>query len=228
MRTDRIREDIQRSGIIKALYIRAMWRLQKYLGFRLFVVHARELNADVPDHEMPQGCSIRMLEEAELVEFCRDPALGLSESSVRQACARGAVCFGYLDQGSLVAYKWMATGPTPAEADAGLWVRVGDGYSYSFKALTAPSHRGRHLRKVLIDFCEHWRTSQGWRYSIGYVDTRNLASIAAGRRSNNRPVGYVGYVNWFGRVVPFRTPGAKAVGFSFFLPSADERAARAP
>lgn len=169
MRTDRIREDIQRWGVIKALYVRVMWRLQEYLGFRLFVVHARELNADVPDHDMPEGCSIRMLEEKELVEFCRDPSLGLTESSVAKACARGAVCFGYLDQGSLVAYKWIATGPTPAEA--GLWVRFSDGYSYSFKAFTAPSHRGRHLRECLIDFCEHWRLSQGWRHSIGYIDT---------------------------------------------------------
>ncbi len=213
-RIDNVREDIRRWGVIKALYVRVMWRLQKYLGFRLFVVHSRVLTGDVPDDDIPDGSSVRMLGEDELTEFSRDPSLGLSASFVAGARARGDVCFGYLERGLLVSYEWIGTKPTPAEA--GLWVRFGEGYSYSYKAFTVPAHRGRRLQQRLVHRSEHWRISQGSRYNIGYIDTRNLASIAADRRYGNRPVGYAGYLNWFGRVVPFRTPGAKARGFRFF------------
>ncbi len=224
MRFDKLREDMQRWGLIKALYVRVMWRLQNYLGFRLFVVQSRVLDSNVPDDDIPEGSSARLLEEDELAEFCRDQSLGLSESLVAKACARGDVCFGYLERGSLVSYKWIATRSTSAEA--GLWVHFANGYSYSYKALTVPSHRGRHLQECVVHVSDRWRTSQGLRYNIGYIDTRNLASIAADRRYGNRPVGYAGYINWFGRVVPFRTPGAKACGFGFFSPSADQSGER--
>lgn len=223
MRLDNVREDIRRWGLTKTLYMRVMWRLEKYLGFRLFVVHSRVLNANAPEVDVPDGSSARMLERDELVAFSRDPSLGFSESFVAQAYARGDVCFGYLDGGTLVAYTWIGTQPMPTAP--GLWVRFGDGYSYSYKALTLPSHRGRHLQECLVHRSERWRMAQGSRYNIGYIDTTNFASIVADRRYGNRAVGYAGYCSWFGRAIPFRSPGVKACGFGFFSPPADEQGA---
>ena len=165
-----------------------------------------------------------MLEKDELVELCRDPSLDLSESFIAQACARGDACFGYLHGRALVAYMWIGMKPMPAEA--GLWVHFGDEYSYSYKAFTLPSHRGRHLQECLVHLADPWRTSQGSRYNIGHIDTLNFASIVADRRYGNRAVGYAGYIRWFGRAVAFNSPGAKACGFGFVSPTAAERGER--
>lgn len=121
----------------KALYVRFLWRMDRYLGPRLFVVHSRVLDPNVPDDDIPESNSVRLIERNELIGFSRDPSLDMSESFVVEACARGDVCFGYLEQGSLVAYEWIGSAPTRAEGD--LWVRFGEGYSHSYEALTLPS-----------------------------------------------------------------------------------------
>ncbi len=214
---DNLRDDVRRWGIVKSVYVRVMRLAETCLRFRLFVVHARELNPAAPEDDLPPGCVARVMLESELIEFSRDPMLGLSADSIRRAIARGDVCFGYLERGKLVSYTWVATQPTPAEA--GLWVRFGDGHSYGYKALTLPSHRGRHLLECLVHLTDRWQTSHGCRYNIDYIHTGNLPSIVADRRYGNRPIGYAGYVRGFRRVIPFRTRGAKARGFEFFVPS---------
>ena len=39
-------------------------------------------------------------------------------------------------------------------------------------------------------------------------------------RHGNRTVGYLGYFNWFGRRLTFRTADARCLGVRFFLPTA--------
>jgi len=222
MQWSNLREDIRRWGLIKALYLRAMRRVEKRLGFRLFVIHTRRLDPNTREEETPTGCSARLLTVDELIKFALDPALDLDSDAVAGAYARGDVCFGYLEQDTLVAYTWKSTVPTRAED--GLWVRFGEGYSYGYKAFTLPSHRGRHLQEHLIHASEHWRMSHGSRYNIGYIDLLNLSSIAADRRYGNRAIGYAGYIKWFGLTFPFRSRGVKSSGFQFFIPEP----ARAP
>jgi hypothetical protein len=220
MQFENFREDVRRWGLTKSLYLRVMRRLEKYLGFRLFVIHSRPLDPNAPQDVIPDDCSARVLEEQELVQFSRNPDLGLSEDFVAKASARGDVCFGYLERGSLVSYVWVGSKPTPAEV--GLWVQFGEGHSYGYKALTLPSHRGRHLQECLTHLSDRWLTSHGYRYNIDYIHTLNLPSIVADRRYGNRPIGYAGYVRWFGRTLAFRTPGVKARGFRFFIPTVDQ------
>ena len=219
MSFENLRADIRRWGVVKSVYLRVMRRAEKFLRFRLFVVHARALDPDAPEDELPPGCSTRLILEPELIEFSRDPMLSLSPDSIRKAIARGDLCFGYLERGKLVSYTWIATKPTPAEA--GLWVRFSDGHSYGYKGLTLPSHRGRHLPECLVHLTDRWQTAHGCRYNIDYIHTLNLPSIAADRRYGNRPIGYAGYVRGFRRVIPFRSRGAKARGFEFFVPTPD-------
>ena len=196
--------------------MRVMHRLERYAGFHLFVIQSRALNPDPPDDCVPDGCSVRVLTQSELIQFSRNPELSLDRESIVKALARGDVCVGYVDHGELVAYLWGGRAATPAEA--GLWVRFGDGYSYGYKALTVPSHQGRHLQERLIHVKDRWLTAHGSRYNINHIRTDNFPSIVADRRYGNRPVGYAGYVKWFGRVWTFHSPAVKARGFRFFAP----------
>ena len=214
---DRLKEDVQRWGFAKSLYIRVMRRLQEWLRFRLFVVHTRLLDPDAPRNPIPEDCSVRVLDEHELQEFSRNPELGLSDAFISAASARGDVCFGYLERDDLVAYTWVANKTAPAED--GFWVLFRPEYSYGYKALTLPSHRGQHLQEHIVHLTDRWQTAHGRRYNIDYIDTLNLASIAADRRYGNRPVGYAGYLRWFGSRVPFHSPGVRAHRFSFHLPT---------
>lgn len=214
---DALRQDVSRWGLTKSLYIRVMRRLENHLRFRLFVIHTRPLDPNAPQDPLPADCSARVLDQKDLVRFSRNPDLGLSEAFIAKAWARGDACFGYLEHNELVAYTWVGTKPTPAEG--GLWVRFNEGHSYGYKALTLPSHRGRHLQEPLIHLTDRWQTSRGLLYNIDYIRTVNLASIVANRRYGNRPIGYAGYLMWFGRTLPFRSPGVKARGFQFFVPN---------
>lgn len=217
---ENFRQDVHRWGLLKSSYVRIMRRLQRWLGFRLFVVHTRPLDPDPLQLALSAGCSVRILSEAELIEFSVDSALGLASDSIRRDNARGNLCFGYLEQAALVSYTWVATKATPAEG--GLWIRFSEGYRYSYRALTVPSHRGRRLQLHIVHASDRWQAARGCRYNIDYIDTLNLPSIAADRRYGNRPVGYAGYAKWFGRMRLFRSPGVKAIGFEFFVPSPGE------
>ena len=48
---------------------------------------------------------------------------------------------------------------------------------------------------------------------VGFSEISNFPSIAA---ADFLGVGFAGYVKWFGRAVPFRTAGAKRIGFELF------------
>jgi len=220
MRFENFKEDVSRWGLRKALFVRLMRRVENYLRFRIFVIHSRTLDANVALDEVPEGAVARLLTEHELLEFARDPQLDLASDSIRTSSARGDICFGYVDQGMLVAYSWYATRATRAEM--GLWVRFPDGFSYGYKSFTRPSYRGRHLQECLTHLAERRRIELGARYNIGYIDVLNLSSIKADRRYGNRPVGYAGYARWFGRLRVFHSPGARKCGFEFFAPSPKE------
>lgn len=210
------RTDVARWGLTKSIYMRVMRRLERLLRFRLFVIHARLLDPNAPHDVIPADCSVRALEQEEIEQFARNPELGMTSDFVSNACARGDLCFGYLERGVLVAYVWIGLQSTSAED--GMWVEFGPGHSYGYKALTLASHRGRHLQERLVHLSDRTLTSRGYLYNIDYIHTLNFPSIVADRRYGNRPIGYAGYLNWFGRTIPFRTPGVKARGFRFTHP----------
>lgn len=207
------RADVSRWGLRKSVYKRAMQQLERLLHFRLFVINARPLDPNAPQDAIPEDCSARALHPQEAVRFACNPALEMSIDFINSACARGDLCFGYVEHAALVAYVWIGVHSAPAED--GLWVEFGAGHSYAYKALTLASHRGRHLQECLTHVSDRSLTSRGYLFNIDYIHTLNFPSIAADRRYGNRPIGYAGYVRWFGCTIPFRTPGLKAHSFRF-------------
>ena len=52
--------------------MRFMARLEHYLGFHLFVIHARPLDNDPQKDSIPNDAFVRILNESELVGFAND------------------------------------------------------------------------------------------------------------------------------------------------------------
>ena len=81
-------------------------RIGKRLGIHVYAILIRPLEAAKPPP--PQCIGFRVLSAEELLAACADPALDLAEGSVRAAIARGEVCVGAFDRGTLAGYAWFA------------------------------------------------------------------------------------------------------------------------
>ena len=65
------------------------------------------------------------------------------------------------------------------------------------------------LCQLLCFFADVEKLKQGYTYRAGLVDITNLLSLDAGNYMGTEPIGYAGYVEWFGRRIRFRTQTAK-------------------
>jgi hypothetical protein len=52
---------------------------------------------------------------------------------------------------------------------------------------------------------------------VDFIEVSNCASLSVERALGGRAIGYVGYVKGVGRILIFRSPGARKVGFEFLL-----------
>jgi hypothetical protein len=57
---------------------------------------------------------------------------------------------------------------------------------------------------------------RGYTFEVGYMEIDNFASIGVANFLGRRRIGYAGYMKWFGRSIPFRTPAVKKIGAEFF------------
>ena len=213
----KFRADVERFGLLPAIRGRFMHRLQKRFGVHVCRVKTRPLAHAPPDPNLPPGMRLCVLDKEVLLSACEDTALSLSGEFVEEALERGDVSFGALDGDRVVAYVWRTL--TAAPHTDGLWVRVDRPYRYGYKGFVLPEYRGRRLDQALSFFSDAYFLERGYTQDIGFVDTHNLASVAAEKRKGNVLIGYAGYVNWFGRCLLFRTPAVKRTGFEFYTPS---------
>jgi len=182
--------------------------IERYIGINVFVINSRPIGTLPPPAEpLDPNVEVRIIKKEELHTFAQDKRLDMRPDFIDEAIDRGDKCFGYLENDSLVAYVWL--GLSESRMEAGFNVRIGEGYSYSYKSFTLPSHRGRRLQQQITWESDGWRQDNGFKYNIDYVRTHNFASIAADRRYGNVAVGYAGYIRRFGFVMPFRSPGTK-------------------
>ena len=77
MRFENFRADVRRWGFTRAVSIRVMRRIENLFRFRTFVIHARRLDPNVVPDDVPPGVSTRLLTAPELLDFARDPTLGM-------------------------------------------------------------------------------------------------------------------------------------------------------
>lgn len=211
MDLDQWRSDIGRWGFLRALHIRVMSSLKRWLT--VCRIHTRPLDRTTGMPDLAEGCSVRIATRDELVRAALDPVMGLRTASIDAALDRGDICAAVFDRDRMVAYVWRSFSTAP-HAD-GLWVTFERPYRYGYKAFTRPEYRGQHLQDALSFLTERLGVERGYTEGLSFVETHNYASVAQDLRRGNRVVGWAGYIKLFGRVYPFRTPGARRHTFRF-------------
>ncbi len=217
LNTHQLRMDAERFGWPASIFMRLMWRLQYHLGIHVCLVRTRRLRSDAPDTKLPPEISLALIDRDALLRASEDPVLSMTHEFVETALERGDVVFGAFDGDRVVAYMWRTF--TAAPHTDGLWVRVSKPYRYGYKAFTHPDYRGQRLNAAISFFSDAYFLARGYTYDIGFVDVHNMSSIATRKYKGNVAIGYAGYLNWFGRCLPYRTPRVKRSGFEFFDPS---------
>lgn len=200
---------IKRWGFPAFAYDCLMSVLQPWL--MLCVVQVRTLRSEAPHRQLAANRSLRRATTNELLQASADPHLDLKTEWIKRAEARGEICLAVFDDERIIAYLWRAFGPTP-HGD-GLWVHFDPRLSYSFKGFTRPEHRRQRLQQALSYALDDWLLGQGYSHSIRFVESHNYPSLI--NRPDQRSVGYAGYLRLLGRVIPFRSPGARRYGFAF-------------
>ena len=212
----RLRADVERFGWLPSLFARVMRRLQKRLGVHVCRVRVRKLGGVPSPPSLPAGIDLRVLSRDDLLRASVDDTLSLSRDFVEAALERGDMAFGAYDGDQLVSYMWRTL--TAAPHVDGLWVRADRPYCYGYKGFTHPDYRGLHLNPAVSLCSDEQFLTLGYTHNIGFIDVHNLSSLATRKYKGNVPIGYAGYVNWFGRCFTFRTPAVKRTGFEFFSP----------
>ena len=213
LKLDNLRADLKRWGWMRSLLLRIVSRLRTHAGIHLYRVGLRPL---VKAEHRLDGISVRIAQPEELLTAAHDPELDMRPDFVLSALARGDFAIGAFEGDRLVGYAWRTFTAAP-DVD-GLWVRVERPCHYIYKGFTRPLHRGKHIQVAIPAFSDRCFLELGYTSEVGIVDIANFASLTNGKRVGRRKIGYAGYVKWFGRCLPFRTPGAKKIGFELFKP----------
>ena len=194
-----------------------MGQLARRGGVHVFRVFHRRLELAVP-WPMPPGYDIDVLTQDEVLAECRDPALDLSETSVRAAYARGSLCIGARQREELVGYVWFAFDAAP-HLD-GVWVRVPARAIYRYKALVRPAHRGKGIAPAMYRYADRVFSDRGREGVVNCIAAHNWASIAASVRSGARPLGHIAYWRPARRFLSFHSGAVRQLGLRFYLASA--------
>lgn len=212
MKWSTAKAEIKCWGLGRFAYDCILSRLKTWLT--LCSVNVRPLYRDPDVPELAANQEVRVAALDELIAASADPVNDLDPAWIRAAHDRGERCVAVFEGGKIVSSVWRAFAPSPHEK--GLWLHFGPQCFYSFKAFTPPAYRRRRLQHATCCKLDPDLLDQGYRYSIGFIETHNYPSLISARKRGNRRVGWAGYFTVFGRVISFRSPGAKKYGFGFF------------
>lgn len=214
MNLGKVVADARRWGWARSLLTHALARFRRYTCLDVYHIFVRDLQrAARPAPHVPAGITVRIARPEELAAAAKDPDLDMDPEVIRGALARGDIAFGAFDGKSLVAYTWRAFKACPHKD--GLWATFEAPYLYQYHSHTRPSFRGKRIQLAVTNFSDEYALRRGYMGVVAFADVSNFSSLAMHEVAGEQAIGYAGYVKWFGRPVPYRTPGVKRVGFRF-------------
>lgn len=187
-----------------------------YLGFNVFAARARVTTTEISSPSKLPELKFRQIESSALLSLTDDPELDLGREFVQAALKRGDLAFGAFDESLLVAYVWRST--TSAPHTDKLWVKVDRPYCYSYKSFSRNDYRGNHIVPALVLYSDREMLNFKYTHRVGFIAVTNFASLAMGDHMGTRTIGYIGYLEWFGRYFLFRTKSVAEIGAEFFEP----------
>lgn len=211
---ENLRADAIRWGWKRCALIRIVSVLRRHFGIHIYRINVRPLVTHSPEALLPGGITVRVVPPQELFKAARDPDLDLDPGFVRDALARGDMAFGAFENDRLVGYTWRTF--TAAPDRDGLWARVSHPCLYAYKGFTRSSHRRKRIHVAVTAFADAYLLRHGFAFEVGYLEINNFASIGLADFMGRRKIGYAGYLKWFGRGIPFRTPAVKKIGAELF------------
>lgn len=205
-------------GLRRALYWSLMNLAQRTLGLHLHYVSYQSgmravLRPKAP--KTPDGYQTRLIAPAELMTYA-DAVPELNVDVVQTANLRGDECVANFYHDELVGWTFNARSRT-AVTDQ-LDALVPNGFRCTYYTWTHPDHRQKRLGGLRIHVLRQARIGRALERSIGWVETHNYPSLLRSYRSppeRRINMGYVGWINLFGREIPFNSRRAKWIGFEF-------------
>ena len=170
----------------------------------------------IPDQDSRWG----FLSQDEVRRFIQaDPALDLDERFITEAFARGDQCFAFVENGTLGAYTWYATCPTPIQD--GVVAEFHPDYVYMHKAFTAPAFRGRRLYGTGVTRAM-WSLikEKNCKGLISCVHVHNQPSQKALRRIGFKTVGRIALLGGRRPYNSWASPGCRSVFRAIIQPFA--------
>ena len=214
MKLDKVVADARRWGWTRSLLTHALARIRRYTGLDVYHIFVRDLQRPAcPAQHVPDGITVRIARSEELVAAAEDPDLDMDPEVIRKALARGDIAFGAFHGKKLVAYTWRAFKACPHKD--GLWAQFEAPYLYQYHSHTKPSFRGKRIQLAVSNFSDDYALARGYSAIVAFTDVSNFSSLAMHEVAGEQGIGYAGYVKWFGRSIPYRTPAVKKVGFRF-------------
>ena len=214
MNVEKFRSEVRRWGLMRTVFSHIMRRVSRYLGIHIYAVRGTEMKAEPEFPLIPSNISLRVVPAAEVPGVTKNPALTLGDEFVQAAINRGDLLIGAFDGPELVSYIWRTF--TAAPHTDKLCVAVNKPYCYAYNSFTLPDYRGQRIAPAVHILSDVEMFKRGYSDRAGFVDIANSASLAMGKHMGTTVIGYAGYLEWFGRLLLFRTAAVKSIGFKFF------------
>ena len=172
---------------------------------------------ETPSLLPPEGIEVRYPTREELHAAADSGDMLLDKQRLDESLARGDLCSAAFDGDKMIGYAWNAFRTAPHIDD--IWVEFQPPYRYGYKSYVLPGYRGRRISNGMAPQSDADSIKRGFTHAISFVETHNYKSIRSSCRHPGRKFeGIAGYFSLFGKVIPFRSPAVKRLGFRFIPP----------
>ncbi len=200
-------------GARRALYAALMNMLARLIGLHLHHVFINQGIASDGQFVSNPAYVNRMVGFDELRSYA-GRVEGLDDEFLDFAETNGDVCAASFFGDELVGYDFSSS--KRARVNEQLDILVPYGFSYGYKGWTHPDHRRHKLSLARIELKRDKRLGAG----IYYIETHNYPSLMRPYRypaARRLHMGYIGWVEIFGRLIPFATRRARWIGLEFVV-----------
>lgn len=172
---------------------------------------------EVPRLVPPDDIEVRYPTREELHAAAENDEMLLDKARLDESLDRGDLCTAAFDGDRMVGYAWNAFRTAPHIDD--IWIEFREPFRYGYKSFVLPEYRGRRISNGMAPHTDADSIKRGYTRAISFVDTHNYKSIRSSCRHPGRTFeGVAGYFRLFGKVIPFRSPAVKRLGFRFVPP----------
>ena len=188
----------RRDGITKSSWLTLKFILRKTLGlhWQRNLILRRPLEKPIQEVTPKIEVKIRQAHEEDLILF-KGVVDEETYVTLPQRFRDGHICFIALHVNSITSYSWLSF---PGQYNASLRIKLSDKEdAYFYDVLVLPEYRNNKLQAALLTATMKCARSLGYTYTVTSVNELNTFSIRALKRAGFEAIGFVRYIEMFGR-----------------------------